>query len=399
VRDRMCGNITIFLLVLAVSNVLAWPYGEQKIRGVNAGSWLVLERWMNPSTGVFSGLSDSINDEYQLCEFLGYTAAEQRLRAHWDTWITEEHFAFWASTGLNHVRLPIGYWALDIQPGEAWVSGSWDYVVKAAEWCKKYQLQLMIDLHGAPGSQNGWDHSGRSGTVGFFTQENIQRAVRVIGRIAEWSNLPEWRDTVTIIQLINEPTLWDDYNVRLGLLKDYYGLAYHEVRKYNSDVVVAVADAFIGADNWYYFSELPEYNRVMLDIHMYQVFGDEWRNMTCAEHGDYPCTYHDRLTAANEKLWTIVGEFSLATPGEFNCDGQAYFARQQIGAFEKAEGWFMWAHYNGQNMREWSFSDSYANQWIDPDGNNNPQCSSGTSHITSFGFSVLLTLLGIKLMM
>lgn len=92
-----------------------------------------------------------------------------------------------------------------------------------------------------------------------------------MGEIGLWSSLPEWKDTVTIIQLINEPTLWDDYNVRLGLLKDYYGLAYHEIRKYNPDVVVAVADAFIGAENWYYFGELPEYHSVMLDIHMYQV--------------------------------------------------------------------------------------------------------------------------------
>lgn len=76
---------------------------------------------------------------------------------------------------------------------------------------------------------------------------------------------------MTIIQLINEPVLWDDYDVRLGLLKDYYGLAYHEVRKYNPDVVVAVSDAFIGAENWYYFGDLPEYHSVMLDTHKYQV--------------------------------------------------------------------------------------------------------------------------------
>lgn len=150
----MRRQITFLLFVLGVCSTIAWPYGEQKIRGVNAGSWLVLERWMNPSdTGVFAGLPESVTDEYRLCEYLGYDAAEQRLKAHWDTWITEAHFEFWSSTGLNHVRLPIGYWALDIQPTEPWVNGSWEYVVKAAEWSKKHGLQLMIDLHGAPGSQ------------------------------------------------------------------------------------------------------------------------------------------------------------------------------------------------------------------------------------------------------
>lgn len=150
----MRSSITILFVLLEVYSIVAWPYGEQKIRGVNAGSWLVLERWMNPSdVGVFTGLNDSITDEYALCEHLGYEAAALRLKSHWDTWVTESDFEFWASTGLNHVRLPIGYWALDIRPDEAWVSGSWEYVVKAAEWSKKYGLQLAIDLHGAPGSQ------------------------------------------------------------------------------------------------------------------------------------------------------------------------------------------------------------------------------------------------------
>lgn len=150
----MLRKYTVFLVVLAASRSFAWPYGEEKIRGVNAGSWLVLEKWMNSvQNGVFAGLPESVDDEYKLCEYLGPVAAEERLRNHWHTWVTEADFKFWASTGLNHVRLPIGYWALDIRPGEPWVSGSWDYVVKAAGWCKKYGLQLMIDLHGAPGSQ------------------------------------------------------------------------------------------------------------------------------------------------------------------------------------------------------------------------------------------------------
>jgi len=203
--------------------------------------------------------------------------------------------------------------------------------------------------------------------------------VYVIGEIARWSSLPEWRDTVTIIQLLNEPVLWDDYNVRLGRLKDYYGLAYHEVRKYNPDVVVAVHDAFIGAENWFYFNELEEYHTVMLDIHMYQVFGDEWRDLTCVEHGNYPCTYHERLTTASQQLLTIVGEWSIATPGEFNCNGQDFFASQQIAAFEEADGWFMWAHFNGNNMQEWSFRHSYENGWINPAGNNERQCDASAT--------------------
>lgn len=115
----------------------------------------------------------------------------------------------WLVLGLNHVRLPIGYWALDIKQGEPWVSGSWEYVKRAAQWCKKYGLQLMVDLHGAPGSQNGNDHSGQSGSIGFYSSdENLQRATNVLGKIAKWANATDLRQVVSIIQLLNEPVLW-----------------------------------------------------------------------------------------------------------------------------------------------------------------------------------------------
>lgn len=149
-------NILI-CVVVTLSYTSAWPYGEWTLRGVNTGSWLVLEKWITPK--VFEGLPDWVDDEYKLCQHLGHDQAQQRLKAHWDSWITEDDFKFWAETGLNHVRLPIGYWALDIKQGEPWVSGSWDYVVLAAGWAKKHKLQLMICLHGAPGSQvSYYDH-------------------------------------------------------------------------------------------------------------------------------------------------------------------------------------------------------------------------------------------------
>jgi glucan 1,3-beta-glucosidase len=44
---------------------------------------------------------------------------------------------------------------LDIREDEPWVSGSWKYLLKSLEWCREYKIKAIIDLHGAPGSQNG----------------------------------------------------------------------------------------------------------------------------------------------------------------------------------------------------------------------------------------------------
>lgn len=48
-----------------------------------------------------------------------------------------------------------GYWAFEVGPGEPYVQGQLPYLQKAVTWAKNHNLKLIVDLHGAPGSQNG----------------------------------------------------------------------------------------------------------------------------------------------------------------------------------------------------------------------------------------------------
>jgi glucan 1,3-beta-glucosidase len=68
---------------------------------------------------------------------------------------------FWKTYGfrLNHVRVPIGYWAWDVQEGEPYIQGQLPYLRNAVGWAARYGLKVVIDLHGAPGSQNGYAFS------------------------------------------------------------------------------------------------------------------------------------------------------------------------------------------------------------------------------------------------
>jgi len=75
---------------------------------------------------------------------------------------------------------------------------------------------------------------------------------------------------------------------------------------------------------------------------------------------------------ANEKLWTVVGEWSLATP--HICSNQRTFSRQQIGVYEMASGWFMWTFKHGNGWNEWDFLASHAFGWIDLMNQNVAQC-------------------------
>ncbi|HET8704713.1 MAG TPA: glucan 1,3-beta-glucosidase, partial [Pseudomonadales bacterium] len=76
-----------------------------KVRGVNLGGWLVLEKWMTPS--LFDGLNAT--DETSWCAELGERASE-KLKQHWNNFITKEDFAWLAKIGINAVRIPFGHW-------------------------------------------------------------------------------------------------------------------------------------------------------------------------------------------------------------------------------------------------------------------------------------------------
>jgi|SRR6185312_1228466 len=134
-----------------------FPFGKQAIRGVNLGGWLVLEPFITPSLFTAAG----VIDEWTLCASLGPTEAKKVMDNHYATFYTEDDFKQIASYGLNFVRLPVGYWAVDIVDGEPYVPDlSWTYLLKGINWARKYGLRVLLDLHAVPGSQNGWNHSG-----------------------------------------------------------------------------------------------------------------------------------------------------------------------------------------------------------------------------------------------
>lgn len=118
------------------------------MRGVNLGGWFVLEPWITPS--LFAPWADGgdVVDEYTFTQTLGTTAATNQLYAHWNTWITQDDFNEIASLGLNHVRIPIGYWAVNPLAGDPYVQGQLPILDQAITWARTAGLKVLLDLHG-----------------------------------------------------------------------------------------------------------------------------------------------------------------------------------------------------------------------------------------------------------
>lgn len=88
------------------------------------------------------------SSRFTLTQTLGKSASQNLLNAHWATWITQNDFNEIASVGLNQVRIPIGYWALNPLPGDPYVQGQLEYLDQAIGWARQAGLKVILDVHG-----------------------------------------------------------------------------------------------------------------------------------------------------------------------------------------------------------------------------------------------------------
>ncbi len=62
--------------------------------------------------------------------------------------------------GVNTVRIPVGYWILETEENQGpFVRGAAQFLDAAFDMAAVHNIRVVISLHAAPGSQNGFDHS------------------------------------------------------------------------------------------------------------------------------------------------------------------------------------------------------------------------------------------------
>jgi glucan 1,3-beta-glucosidase len=166
---------------MSISTPSVTPAGAPKantktpfLRGVNLGGWLVLEKWMNGE--LFSGSFSAANDQYN---FDAMPGASDALKKHWDTFFTESDIQAIGATGINALRIPIGYWAYN-NTGTPYLKGADVYMDKAIGWARKAGMKVWVDCHGSPGSQNGFDNSGHAGEVNWQKGNNMAHSIEVL---------------------------------------------------------------------------------------------------------------------------------------------------------------------------------------------------------------------------
>ncbi|KAI1388124.1 glucan 1,3-beta-glucosidase precursor [Hypoxylon trugodes] len=371
----------------ATKRDLKFPFGSEKVRGVNLGGWLVLEPWITPS--IFAATPDTVVDEFTLTQTLGANEAAKRLNQHWNTWITANDFSDIASKGLNFVRIPVGYWSVTPLPGDPYVDGAYTYLRNSLDWATRNNLKVMIDLHGAPGSQNGLDNSGRRGAVTWTQGDTVKQTLTALNKLRDdFASHP----AVASIELLNEPMSPD---LNMDTVRQFMTDGASNLQGHN--LAIAFHDAFLDVTSWNGWGGPSSSSSLLLDTHHYEVFDSNQLAMNIDGHVSSACAFGTQMATNNK--WTISGEFTGAMTdcaqwlngrgvgarydGSFNYNGKSSsyigscsgktsgtvaqftetersditrFINAQMVAYEKAAGWIFWA-WKTETAPEWSFKD------------------------------------------
>ena len=199
----------------------------ERIRGVNLSGWFIPEPWVTPSLFAATGASN----EVELQVALGSVAYNERMRQHYETFITEDDFRRMSAIGLNAVRLPVPWYVYGEQgPEPGPYVGCIEYVDQALEWAEEIGLNVVFALAMNPGGP-----SADSGTAPDNADCHIPRE-RVLDVVYALAKRYALRAGFFGIELADDPVV----QVRRGLaLTD--GLADGYVRA--ADVLIAATEA------------------------------------------------------------------------------------------------------------------------------------------------------------
>ncbi|MBQ9114438.1 MAG: cellulase family glycosylhydrolase, partial [Clostridia bacterium] len=130
------------------------------LKGINAGGLFIQEEWMCPVES-----KDTLTTYNTLISRFGYDDAMTLIKAYQDAWWQEKDFDNIKELGFNLIRLPFAYFNIENQAGELVNFDKLDWFI---DNCEDRDIYVILDLHGAYGSQNAKDHSGDTSGVKLF---------------------------------------------------------------------------------------------------------------------------------------------------------------------------------------------------------------------------------------
>lgn len=338
---------------------------EGRIRGVNLSGWFILEPWVTPSLFAATGASN----DAELQQVLGPGAYNERVRQHYETFVSEDDFRRMSAMGLNAVRIPVPWYAFGSQHERESYISCVDYLDRANEWASKYGMRVLLDLATVPGGQGD---SNSSTTTPETTADwhssasGRDAALDVLGRLAERYGSS---DALLGLELLDSPMM----SVRRNLLsvtpgipghylRNYYRDAYERVRRHMPADRLVVFSASGHPEAWRHFMRGNQYENVVMDLHLYH-YRDEMARDIATPHGLAAAITRNKRLIREAKATgfpVLVGEWSGAaviagssvTP-EGRRAYERVFVSNQLATFDRAAGWFFQTWKTERRLAAW----------------------------------------------
>ena len=300
------------------------------LRGTNAGGWLVQEDWMNPTNA-----SDQKTMMTTLANRFGTSKRDELVSTYENNYWTTQDFDNCAEMGMSVIRLPFTYMNLCDDNGNL-KSNAFDRLDWFVQNCSQRGMYVILDMHGAFGSQNGMDHSGEinDGKQLYYNQSNKDKTLNLWKKIAEHF---KGNPAVAAYDILNEPGI--KAAATYSLHWDFYNEIYNTIRSKDSNHIIIMESCW-DADN------LPKpsqygWTNVAYEYHYYP-----WnaQNSSDAQKSYFSSKVSD-IANHNYGVPTFVGEFTC---------------------FEQAEGWkAAMSTFNGQGWHwtTWSYKVTGNSSW------------------------------------
>lgn len=320
-----------------------------ELRGFNLGGWLMMEGYILYAPNIAERV---FKDKFK--QALGVTALEEFETSFRDNFVQETDFENIASLGFNCVRLPFNHKLIEKEPFSYSKEGL-SYLEKAIGWARKYGIWVILDLHAAPGSQNGDWHSDSTGEVELWKNpSNIERTIKLWTFLA---NRFKDEETVAGYDILNEPI------VAAGELNKFYQDLVKEIRKVDKNHII-----FLEPVNWAQdldVLEKPKDENLAFSIHFYQPleFCFNTKSVPVYPFKDYlykkgmedNIKHLKNCFTISQKLKVpiLVGEFGVH--GRSNASGEMDYVRDLIKLFNELD--FHWTYWTYKAVKNTTFPD------------------------------------------
>ena len=310
-----------------------------EIKGINFGNLFVSEGWMTVNSlgaklnedGTFEKVNgDGIVEEYEevFQEEMDKTLAERFTdeqlealnNAYFNAYCTEADFKLIADMGLNTIRVPVFYRnflnthdryrltdeelcamnfediELDFSKGDTFIS-----------YAKKYDLKIILDMHGAMGGQSGYEHCGTPDIDFWYNEEYIKFMCNIWQEIAKHyaTERSDLASTIVAYDLVNEPVNKNEAST--GRTQwDVMDRLYDAIREVDAYHVISI-------EGVWYPNSLPNPDEYGWKNVLYQYHFYNWSyNNNPRVSNEYFYTLQFALYAiSNYDVPKLVGEFNL----------------------------------------------------------------------------------------